>query len=440
MGLQALIDERDQFEGHLVSLVKERDTLVADTMTDSSERQDAILTEVSDGHKKLMDMNKQIEKEYAYDQFKRKEDRSFINAEMAQGSDMHLDMAGFIAKESGGKENIFDALSNGQLTVPSDFLMDEILISDQEMMMNDWQMGMDGKPFTDASGDGSVTRGTTRPRNRAVNPIIPPYQMNAFTSFLDVVPKIPTEDIAIQYPKLVWRASGGAAVVAENITPGSTPYTVTTASETVKEVVSLTPVTKQALRDMPQMRARLRGALRADARQKTDRMIVGTATNQEFSAGNRLLTNTEVLNVTEANGDKILEKAEELLYKIVGESYMNPNVVCVYGGDWGAIVNATRDQDNDTYYTGRPMQLFQRPVLLSAGIPTKTVISGAFSPATCQLFVKQDAQIEIGQTGTDFQDRSYHLLLTYEIAFIIYQGVAFAKYESTGTSHTGGWA
>ena len=263
--------------------------------------------------------------------------------------------------------------------------------------------------------------------------------MGAFTSFADVVPRLPTEDIAIQYPKLVWRTTNPADVVAENTAAATGNYSTVTVSQQVLEIVAIAEATKQALRDIPQMRQRLRGALRADARQKLDRMIVGTASNQEFDVGNRLLGNTSVLEVTEANADVILEQAGILTYKIVGESYFNPNVVCINGGDWGAIVNDTLDSDKDAYFDGRPMQLFARPVLLSSGIPSETVISGAFNPASINMHIKQEAQLEIGQTGNDFQSRAYHLLLTFEGALIISEGKAFAKYEAT-SGNTGGWA
>ena len=401
--IQALIDERKEKEARVATLATERDALSLDT-DEGKERDSAIRDDVLLLQDEMLTISDSLLKEHKYVETTKSKDRIDMHKEMDAGSEMHLDFATYIDKEVGGIENLYDALLRDKLTIPMSMLDDDLFSSDLEQQIKDFNT----RQAELVSGD--VNRGTSVPRNRAVSPLIPPYQMGAFTSFADVVPRLPTNDISIQYPKLVWRTADGAGVVAEGVAAATGNYTTVTAGQQVLEIVAMAEATKQALRDIPQLRQQLRGALRADARQKYDRMVVGTATNQEFDTQNRILGNSVVLNKTEVNADVILKEAGILTYKIIGESYFNPNVVCIFGGDWGDIVNATLDQDKDAYFDGRPLQLFARPVLLSSGIPTEMVISGAFNPATINMHIKQEAQLEIGQTGTDFESRNYHLL------------------------------
>lgn len=445
MKLQAMIDKKNELGVQLAKWTDERDTLI--DKDENEDRQAKLLADILTSDKEFEEWNTKIEHEDEYEKIKRSHNRQQVHAERAQGSDMHLDMAEYIDKEaggeSGGEDAVWDALRSGELNIPYDMLMDEIFASDYEMQLADWadavrSMGVD--PATGALSADVVTRGTTRPRNRAVSPLVPPYQMDAFTSFLDVTPRIPTTDQLIDYPVMVWRTANPADVVAEGVAATLSNYTITNRSQNVVEVVAMADATKQALRDIPRLRSMLRGVLRADARQKTDRMIVGSAsTDREFETHNRILQAADVLEVTEANSDKMLEQASNLTYNIIGTSYKMPNVVCIYGGDWGPIINDTIDSDKDAYFDGRELRLFARPVMLSAAIPTRTVISGAFGPSVSQLHIRQDPSIQIGQSGDDFEKRQYKMLLTYELAHTIYVPQGLMRYQGTA-GNTGGWA
>jgi len=233
---------------------------------------------------------------------------------------------------------------------------------------------------------------------------IPPYvytppAYTALTPVLDVVGKVTTGSNSVEWIKWVPNPQDAASIVAEGALKPEANMTATPQTDTLDTYAHWKAITRQALEDIPQIRAIVEGRLRQ-----------GIFTALEGAVTTALLNDATIPVVTgsAAGGDSLLSTIRVGIATVQTNGFATPNAVLLNPADWAALDVAVMVESVDgpllksSYWGLRPVAV--------PSIPAGTAYVGDFNAAVT-LFSRGTTALYMTDSHADYFVRNLILLL-----------------------------
>ena len=367
-------------------------------------------TEMITLHKEMEDLHEQLGAVQRGEEILKNLERKEISKEIALGSDMHSDMASFLMDNLDG--NLLN-LGRDEIKIPYEEFFQATMMSDAATIVS--RPNASGVPYA--------------PRNRGTEIGAQALEQFAPTSFLDIITTRPSNDSKISYIEMNW-GDQRPTVVQEGAAVPQSGYTPTLKTVNMAEYGFHTPVTRQSLRDVNELRGELVSMLRSDVRQIFDGLVkVAIAT-------------ASVTTITETAAGKIIPQFISALDTASNDTYTPTQYIVCKGSEWSAIqaaaAAAVKTYDVSAYFTGRGRELHGTPVVISPAMNATEFIGGNFSQRVCEIRMRDDVRLSLGTVDDDFTKRQTRLMVEMEAVFILKHPTALARFKNNPTN-TGGY-
>ena len=370
----------------------------------------AVSADMVSVHAELDDLGDQLAKIVEAEALAAKQERAQEHAEIAQGSEIHVDFASDLWNRIDGD---FDALegSNGGVEIDAGLFVRDVLRA----------------PSTDdilRPGGGTPTQPTER-----VNTVtVMPYQTNANPSFVNLTPTRVVSSPVVPVIEIEYGTSRPANK-AEGAEANEYGGSVTTRNVTLERVPFEVPVTRQSLRDISGLRANVIDLLTRDVNIFYDGRIRDAITG---ASGIRT-------KATEAAADKIYDTINAQMSAAEGTAHLPLNAVCMNRANWGALRKGlATTSDRSAVVSTIDRRLDDVPVVITPSLSGNKIVAGAFVPAAIENLVLENPRLYIGTSGADFSEGKVRLQIEMEAYVVVKIGQAFAQFKDN-PANTGGW-
>lgn len=257
-------------------------------------------------------------------------------------------------------------------------------------------------------------------------------------TFLDVVPRLPTDDEILEWVKES-SFTNGATMIGEataitgttGLKPSSTmAFTVETSF--VRDVAHWMVVTNKMLRN----KSAIRGMIDRNLRLGLDLVIEQQILSGDGTGNNLLglLDSGTGIQLRAQGGDSIPDAIRRAITMVRVTGFAQPSDLFMHPLDW-ETVDLLRDEaggsaDTGTYIWGGPVRQGQAtmwgiPVRQTVNIPQGTVLLGDMSQ--CTLFDRQRTNITVGRVDNQLIRNIQTVLAEAALAFVCFRPDAFCQ-------------